>query len=156
VAVCVTVAGAMMIRFALQLAEVSARTVKDLVRSTPPDYETFAVGLRNLGVQSGDRLAVVGYPFDPYYAHYARRRVVAAIPATDEFWNLSPLQLKSVAECLTRIGVKAVVAVNRPAIPSVANWRDVNVADSVRFSVLLLSEPLSSEVPPGLPGSKFP
>jgi hypothetical protein len=68
VAVCVTVAGAMMIRFALQLAEVSARTVKDLVRSTPPDYETFAVGLRNLGVQSGDRLAVVGYPFDPYYA----------------------------------------------------------------------------------------
>jgi hypothetical protein len=155
-AVCVTVAGAMMIPFALQMAEVSAHTVKDLVRSTPPDYETVAVGLRNLGVQSGDRLAVVGYPFDPYYAHYARLRVVAAIPATDEFWNLSPLQLKSVAECLTRIGVKAVVAVNRPAIPAAANWRDVNVPDSVRFSVLLLSEPLSSDVPPGLPGSKFP
>jgi hypothetical protein len=85
---------------------------------------------------------VVGYPFDPYYVWYARLRVIAEIPATDEFWKLSTLELKSVAERLTRIGVKAVVAENRPDVSTEANWRDVKVSDSVRFSILLLSEPL--------------
>ena len=69
-------------------------------------------------------------------------RVVVEIPATDEFWNLSTLELKSVAERLARIGVKAIVAKNRPDISAPANWRDVKICDSLRYSVLLLSEPL--------------
>ncbi len=145
VAVCAAVAAAMMIPFMAGMAELSVNTVKDLARSTPPDYETVALGLRNLGVRSGDRLAVVGFPFDPYYARYGRQRVVADIAATDEFWNLSAPELESVAERLTGIGVKAVVAQNRPANSTPANWRDMKVSGSDRFSVLLLSEPLTKD-----------
>jgi hypothetical protein len=57
------------------------------------------------------------------------------------------LQLKAVAERLTRIGVKAVVAKNRPPNSTLANWRDVKVSDSERFSILLLSEPLPKGPP---------
>ncbi len=136
VALCATVAGTVMIPFMIHLATESAHTVRDLVQSRPPDYQTVAVGLRNLGVQRGDRLAVVGYAFDPYYARYARLRVVAEIPSTDEFFNLTTQELKSVEERLAGIGVKAVVARNSSALPNPANWRDVKVSDSVHFSVL--------------------
>ena len=146
VAICATVAGTVMIPFMLDLTATSARTVRDLVRSPQPDYETVAVGLHNLGVQSGDRLAVVEDPFNVSYARYGRLRVVAEIPDKNEFWNLSALQLKAVAERLTRIGVRAIVSKNRPDSSTVGNWRDVRVSDSVRFSILLLSEPL-----PGYP-----
>lgn len=146
-AVCATVAGTIMIPFIGGMAQTSVRTVKDLVRPEQPSYETVAVGLNNLGVQNGDRLAVVGYPFDALYARYARLRVVATVPATDEFWNLSAPELKSVEERLTQIGVKALVARNRPANSTLANWRDVKVSDSETFNILLLSEPLPKGPP---------
>ena len=155
-AVCATVAGTAMIVLMVDMGIASGRIVKDLVQSTPPDYQTIAVGLRNLGVQSGDRLAVVGYEdiFVPYYARYARLRVVAEITSKDEFWNLSTPELKSVEERLASIGVKAIVATsgkehgeplreNRPEFSALPNWREVKVSDSVRCSVLLLSEPPS-------------
>jgi hypothetical protein len=142
VAVCATVVGAMMIPLTISIAEASVSTVKGLVHPTQPEYEKVALGLRNLGVGTGDRLAVVGFPLDAYYAHYTGTRVVAAIAATDDFWNLSTPDWKSVAERLGEIGVKAVVARNRPRISTTANWKDVKVSDSVGYSVLLLSEPL--------------
>jgi hypothetical protein len=136
-ALCATVAGTVMILFMIDLVAESARTVKDLVQSRPPDYQTVAAGLRNLGVQRGDRLAVVGFEnaFEPYYARYAGLRVVAEIPSTDEFFNLTTPELKSVEERLAEIGVKAVVAKNNSALRN-PNWRDVKVSDSVHFSVL--------------------
>jgi hypothetical protein len=147
VAVCATVVGAVMIPFIGQLTAETARAAKDVVFSRQPDYQMVADGLRDLGVQSGDCLAVVGYPFDPYYARYARLRVIAQIPAPDELWGLGSQELKSVTERLRQIGVKAVVAKNRPDIPTQANWRDVRVSKSERFSLLLLSEPLSENPP---------
>jgi len=64
-----------------------------------------------------------------------------------ELVEWSFLQLKAVAERLTRIGVKAVVAKNRPPNSTLANWRDVKVSDSERFSILLLLEPLPKGPP---------
>jgi hypothetical protein len=139
-AVCATVAVTTMIPFTTHIAAATARDARDLLRSTQPDYQIVGARLRNLGLRSGDRLAIVGYPFDPYYAHYAGLRVAAEIPATDEFWNLTPLELESVASRLKEIGVKAVVAENRPASLSPANWQDVSVSEAERFSILLLSD----------------
>jgi hypothetical protein len=141
VAVCATVVGTVMVVFVDHLVVASARTVRELANPTQPDYQAVAAGLRNLGVQSGDRLATVGSPFYAYYARYAGMRVVAEIPAADEFWNLGAPELKSVAERLARIGVKAVVAENRPDVSAPAEWRDVRVSDAERFSILVLPEP---------------
>jgi hypothetical protein len=140
-AVCAAVGCAMMIPFLFDMAQTGFLTAGDLAHSRQPDYEVVAVALRNLGLRSGDRLAVVGFPFDPLYAHYDGLRVVATIPATDEFWNLSEPELRSVGARLAQIGVKALVAQKRPLSSTPANWRDVNLRDSGPFSILLLSEP---------------
>jgi hypothetical protein len=138
VAVCATVLLAVMLPLTYNLAKVSARIARDVVYPRPPAYQIAALGLRDLGLQSGDRLAVVGYAHDCYYARYDRLRVVAQIPDADEFWRLSAQELKSLTERLTAIGVKAVVASKRPDASALADWKDVKVSDSVRLSVLLL------------------
>jgi hypothetical protein len=135
VAVCATVLSTVMVPFTARLGVESVRIARDLVHPRPPEYQKAALGLRDLGLQNGDRLAIVGYPYDCYYARYARLRVVAEIPDEQEFWNLSTPELKSLAEHLASIGVKAVVASNRPDASASADWKDI----SVRFSVLLLS-----------------
>jgi hypothetical protein len=104
--------------------------------------------LSNLGLHSGDRLALVGsafYPAEayPYYARIDRLRVVAQVPDENEFWRLTTPELESVEERLASIGVKAIVAVNRPDYVVQADWRDVTLGRGVRFNILLLSEPRS-------------
>jgi hypothetical protein len=140
-AVCATVISTIMISFGDHLLLASARTLKDLAGSTQPDYQKVAVGLRSVGVRSGDRLAVVGDPVYAYYARYAGLHVVVEIAATDEFWNLRPLELRSVAERLARIGVKAIVAENRPDVSAPGGWLDMKVSDSERYSILVLPQP---------------
>ena len=116
-------------------------TLQNFVHAKPPDYEAVAVRLRELGLQSGDRLAVVGYSNDSYYARFARLRVVAQIPNADEFWRLSAPELNRLSQRLAAIGVKAIVARNRPVSCAFANWRDLNVSNSTGSSVLLLEDP---------------
>ncbi len=140
-AVCATIAGTVMIPFLAHLAGASMRSVSGLIHSQTPDYQLVAGRLQDLGLRSGDRLAVVGHEYDPYYARYARLRVVAEIPDADAYWNLSAPELKSVSDRLAAIGVKAIVAANRPDLPALANRGDVRVSGSVPYSVLLLPQP---------------
>jgi hypothetical protein len=84
-------------------------------------------------------LAIVGYAYNCYYARYDGLRIVAQIPDANEFWHLSTPELKVVGERLASIGVRAVVASNRPDTTTLAGWKDVKISDSSRLSVLLLS-----------------
>jgi hypothetical protein len=140
-AVCATVAGAMFIPFVGNMAVVSGQTMKDLLHPQKPTYEIVALGLRDLGLKEGDSVAVVGWPFGPVFAHYGKLHVDAAIMGTDQFWNLSSHQLESVAQCLAGAGIKAVVVDNRPRGSTPANWHDIKISGSNRYSVLLLSDP---------------
>lgn len=124
----------------VELVALSPSTLRGLVHAKPPDYEAVAARLRELGLQSGDRLAVVGYSNDLYYAHLAKLRVVAQIPNADEFWRLSTPELNKVSQRLAAIGVKAIMARNRPVSCAFANWQDLNVSSSTRSSILLLAD----------------
>jgi hypothetical protein len=137
-ALCAAVLLTVMLPFTATLARQSVHIAKDLVHQRRPEYEIAALGLRDIGLRSGDRLAIVGYAYNCYYARYDRLRVVAQIPDAHEFWRLNPPELKSLAERLTSIGVKAVVVEN-PNASALAGWKDIKVSDSVRLSVLLLS-----------------
>jgi hypothetical protein len=139
VAVLATVLCTVMVPFSAKLAMQSARIARDVVHPRSPEYQTAALGLGALGLRNGDHLAIVGYANNCYYARFARLRVVAQIPNTQEFWRLSTPELKVVAQRLTSIGVKAVVASNGPDAPALADWKDVKVSDSLRLRVLLLS-----------------
>lgn len=139
-AVCASVVFTLMILLGAQVTAEVAPSIRDAVLARPPDYQAEALGLNRLGVQNGDSLAVVGDAFNAYYARYARLRIVAEIPQADEFWRLSDIELRSIAQRLSSIGVKAIVAQNRPETSPVGNWKDVSVSDpSIRLSVLRLS-----------------
>lgn len=138
-AVLATVLCTVIVPFLGYVAMTSMRIARDLAHPKLPEYQTAGVGLSDLGLQKGDRLAVVGYAYNCYYARFARLRVVAQIPDTKEFWRLSTAELKVVTERLASIGVKAVVASNGPDTPGLAEWKDVQVSDSLRLRVLLLS-----------------
>ena len=145
VAVCATVAATAMIVFMIDLIPEIARIRRDVAQSRAPDYQIEAAGLQSLGVQKGDYIAIVGVPFEPYYARYAGLRVVAEIRSTDDFLNLTTAQVQSIAESLAKIGVKAMVLENRPDTARAANWHDVQLSDSGRFSILLTSDPVPKE-----------
>jgi hypothetical protein len=135
-AIYTTVLIAAMLPISLPIAKDCARAVRDAWLVRPPWYQRIGTGL---GLQEGDRLAVVGDAFDAYYARFSRARVVAQIPEEGEFWCLSPEELKATTERLASIGVTAVVARNRSGAAAPAAWRDVAISDSLRFSVLVLS-----------------
>lgn len=108
-----------------------------------PEYRTIARGMTELGIHGGDRLAVVGYAFDSYYARFARVQVTADVEDADEFWRLSGADLKRLEDRLAASGVKALVARNRPAGSWPERWRELNGTSSARLSVLLLGEALA-------------
>jgi PII-like signaling protein len=121
----------------VDVALLTVHIVKDRIHPGLPGYQTIALALRNMGLRNGDRLAVVGFGKDCYYARCARLRVVAQIPDRREFWSLTAPELKSVTEHLASIGVKAVVAWDRPYTPAPGGWTDVKTSNSV-LSVLLV------------------
>ena len=138
-AVCTTVVFALLIPPAVDLAVTSVGMVQELSRSRQADYQIIATALNSLGVRKGDSLAVVGPGYDSYYARFAGLRVLGEMPNTEEFWRLSTPELEDVAERLASIGIKAVVAWNRPDTAAVADWSEFKISDSLRFSVLLLA-----------------
>jgi hypothetical protein len=137
-AVSATVLGTVMLPFLVHLAVDSAGIARDLARPRPPEYRIAANALTKLGLHAGDRLAAVGFAYNCYYARCARLRVVAQIPDSTQFWRLPAPEAKIVAERLASIGVKAIVAWNRPPDMPPAGWKDFAISDSARMSVLLL------------------
>jgi hypothetical protein len=116
-------------------------SLRGLVHSEQPDYQRVALALASVGVRSGDRVAVVGPAFRAYYARYSRLHVVAEIPATDEFRNLSAGELKLLVERLQQIGVRAIVADDRKDVPALANWKEVRGSEWMKSSILPVSGP---------------
>ncbi len=102
------------------------------------EYLVTADILKRLGLQPGDRLAVAGSGFRSYYAQYDGLRVVALFMNPDEYWQMNPAGAKSVEDRLASIGVKAIVAISRPASQHESGWIEAGSAEGRPFSVLLL------------------
>jgi hypothetical protein len=126
-----------------------------------PEYVLVGEALRTAGINPGDSLAVAGgstyetggrvyresSAWTAYYARYVGARVIAAIVDADdgkdmpnrpapEFWHLDQANLGRVKDVLAGIGVKAIVALDRPADSTPADWRPVI---GTPYSILLLS-----------------
>ncbi len=102
--------------------------------ATEINHQQIALALQSAGVSPGDRLASVGQSFENYYAHLAGTRIVAEFPDPNEFWRLSPTHMTQIKERLSAIGVKALVAIDRPVSASLDGWQEV--AGSPRVSIL--------------------
>lgn len=94
----------------------------------PPSWPgEVAETLQRLGVQPGDKVAVIGYAFESFWARLAHVQIVAEMFdwEADPFW-LGDLSFQSqVIQAFASTGAKAIVAENVPGYASLSDWHRV-------------------------------
>ena len=93
-----------------------------------------AAELQAMGLHKGDRVAIVGDGYESYYAQIAGLKIVAEVPSESEFQDLSAPELESMTARLSALGVKALIAKQRPARLAQAGWQAV--AGSSGYGIL--------------------
>jgi hypothetical protein len=147
----------------LQTAVHMEKVVRAYNGARVPEYIAVGEALGAAGIRRGDLLAVVGgYTYDvggrnyrissaffAYYAHFVGARIVAAVfdPSDGQddpqrgspaFWHISQAELARVTGTIRRLGVKAMVGLDRPHDCTQAGWIDIRGTD---YSILMLREP---------------
>jgi hypothetical protein len=86
-----------------------------------------ATTLRELGVTPGDRVGVIGYAYDSFWARLARVKIVAEMLEVDaiDFWQGDEMLQQSVLRAFARTGAKAVIAEYVPNDAQLNNWHRV-------------------------------
>ncbi len=90
-----------------------------------PAHYRVAAELQAMGLLRGDRIALVGDGFEAYYAQVTGLKIVAQIPNEEEFRRLDPREFDSVTAQLKSLGVKALIAKEKP-LQALAGWRELN------------------------------
>lgn len=93
-----------------------------------PDWPgEVAEQLHGLGIQPGDRVGVIGYGFDSFWARLARVQIVAEMLGweADPFWLGDDALQADVLEAFSSTGAEAVVAENVPPYASLVGWHRV-------------------------------
>lgn len=83
--------------------------------------------LQELGVRQGDKVGVIGYAYDSFWARLARVRIIAELLEVDadEFWRGDEPVRQSVLEAFASTGVHAVVAEYVPDYAGLHDWHQV-------------------------------
>ncbi len=91
----------------------TARSLRGIQPSRHVDWQV-AEALREMGLNPGDRVAVIGAGEHAYWARLAHVRIIAELPAeaTNAFWSAQPETRASVLQALRQTGTR--VAVARP------------------------------------------
>jgi hypothetical protein len=90
---------------------------------------TAAKHLSLMGVQPGDRIAIIMNGTAAYWAHLAKLRIVAEIMdtggGTAEFWSAPAPVQQQVLDVFARTGAKVVVTVCPLSISAIAGWEQI-------------------------------
>ncbi|MEM8929720.1 MAG: hypothetical protein AAGE94_01015 [Acidobacteriota bacterium] len=103
-----------------------------------------ADGLRSVGLRREDRIAVVGYPMDAYWARLAKARIVADVfarsdrpdgtAAVERFWSVDDATRDAVFSAMAAEGAAWVVTRRRDVPPSVdpvkTGWQAIDGTDA--------------------------
>jgi len=96
---------------------------------TAPPAGSIAVAqsLHELGIQRGDKVGVIGYAYDAYWARLAGVKIVTEMLDTDaeQLWAGDNALQQSVLRAFASAGVKAVVAEYVPQYANVSDWYQV-------------------------------
>jgi 4-amino-4-deoxy-L-arabinose transferase-like glycosyltransferase len=105
--------------------------------SVPSDQQV-AFGLRDLGMQPGDKVALLGCEFCPYWARLCRLTVVAELPYSDrlDFWSAKKNLKDQILDAIAKAGAKAVIAREIPALETDVAWHQIGTTD---YHVLMLN-----------------
>jgi hypothetical protein len=138
IGVCTVVLMIAMTPVALNVVGALETTIRQARHPVDEDYVVAANNLQHLGLQPGDKLGVVGFALSCYYARYDRLQIVSQIMSPEDFWRLNATDAKRVEDRLASIGVKALIAVNRPANNQDDGWTEIGPYGKGSLSVLLL------------------
>ena len=98
----------------------------------PPRPLDVAQTLLGLGLRPGDKVGVIGYAYDSFWARLARVKIVTEMfeaQAIDDLWGGDMSLQQSVLQAFADAGVKAVVAEYVPSHANVSNWYRVGNTD---------------------------
>lgn len=84
--------------------------------------------LRELGIEEGDKVGVIGYAYDSFWARLARVQIVAEMleADVDELWHGDEALRQSVLQAIAKTGADAVVAEYVPQDVQLAGWHQVD------------------------------
>jgi hypothetical protein len=107
--------------------------------AAPPSWPgEVAEELHSLGITKGERVGVIGYAFDSYWARLARVKIVAEMFdwQADPFYHGQPEFQAQVLAAFRETGASAVIAEHVPAYASLQGWEQVG---STNYYVYLLN-----------------
>ncbi len=83
--------------------------------------------LDKMGIQPGDRVGVIGYAYDSFWARLAGVRIAAEMLDADaeELWRGDALLQQNVLDAFADAGIKAIVAEYVPAYADLSTWHRV-------------------------------
>ena len=96
--------------------------------ASPPSWPgEVALALHQQGVNQGDKVGIIGYGFDSFWARLARVRIVAEMleSQANEFWLGDNDLQQSVLQAFASTGASAVVAEYAPGYARLEGWRQV-------------------------------
>jgi hypothetical protein len=99
-----------------------------------------AEGLHELGIGEGDRVGVIGYAYDSFWARLARVKIVAELfeaDAIDDLWRGDDTLRKGVLQAFADAGVAAVVAEYVPEDVRMDGWHQIGNSN---FYIYVFSE----------------
>jgi hypothetical protein len=93
--------------------------------------------LHRLGIRAGDRVGIIGYGFDAFWARLAHVRIVAELPDTqaDAFWTGDAEVQARVLQAFAESGARAVVAEYAPGNARLPGWHRAGMSS---FYIYLL------------------
>jgi hypothetical protein len=113
----------------------SSVTVR-MEQSTPPANPlAVAQSLSGLGVMPGDRVGVIGYGYDSFWARLARVKIIAEMLEKDavDLWYADEERWQSVLQAFADAGVSAVVAEYVPDDAYMNDWHRVGNSNCYIF-----------------------
>ena len=129
--VAAVVALSVVLTVAVQVAENAYRARMVSADPSSKDQVEAALGLKEMGLPSGGKVAVIGYGIVNHWARLGRFRIVAeaASPDPREFWASSPEARNLAYECLKGTGAQAVIAWQPPTSALDPRWKKVSSTD---------------------------
>jgi hypothetical protein len=101
------------------------------IEAGPPSWPgEVAEVLHRLGVQPGEKVAVIGYAFESFWARLAKVKIVAEMFEweADRFWLGDSLLQSKAFQAFAGTGAKAIVAEHVPSYVSLTDWHQVGTS----------------------------
>jgi hypothetical protein len=120
--------GAVTLTLVLSVADGTARAMRSSGPYSARDHIAVSDGLMQIGVQPGDRVAVLGDGNWSYWARLGRFRIVTNVMGADTplFWAASSQQKAKVFQIFAQSGARVVVANNLPPLAVLdASWQPI-------------------------------